>query len=379
MRRRLVSVLASAAAALAVLPVAAQPPAAPEVAQPLALLAEEGFEDAAALNRWTSADPEATVRLTNAPGAVHGGQAALEFIYTPRETVFPMVTGQGIGLPGAQGLSFALMAAERTPLLYGVLEADGSMYSSFLDVPPGVWGEIRVSLGDLQLADESEDENAALDPDQVDRVFFADLSNLQGEMGRALGWKTGPQALLIDDVALSPDAVPSRWQAAPDGGSLRLALAPGRIDALAIGGAQLEVVPVDGRPALQLTYRIGGWRWSGFVTGLGPLRLGGAVGVSFRARASADARVNVLLEERDRSRYASGADLVAGQGWQDVQLPLTAFTLDEFSADENGQLDPDQLRVMVIITDTFTAAVDDQNKGEILMDGLALHVGHGGQ
>ena len=89
--------------------------------------------------------------------------------------------------------------------------------------------------------------------------------------------------------------------------------------------------------------------------------------------------MNVLLEERDRSRYASGADLVAGQGWQDVQLPLTAFTLDEFSADENGQLDPDQLRVMVIITDTFTAAVDDQNKGEILMDGLALHVGHGGQ
>lgn len=379
MRRRLVLVLAWAAAALAAHPVTAQPPTAAEAAQPTVLAAREDFEDPGALARWASLDPEAAVRLTNAPGAVHGGQAALEFTYTPRETVFPMVTGQGIGLTGARSLSFALLAAERTPLLYGVFEADGSMYSSFLNVPPGVWGEIRVSLGDLQLADESEDENGVLDPDQVDRVFFADLSNLQGEMGRALGWKTGPQTLLIDDVALSADAVPSRWQPARDGSFISLTVAPGRIDALAIGGAQLEVVPVDGRPALQITYRIGGWRWAGFVTGLGTLPLADAAGVSFRARASADARVNVLLEERDRSRYASGADLVAGQGWQNVELPLTAFSLDEFSADENGRLDPDQLRVLVLITDTFTAAVDDQNKGEILIDSLALHVGRGGR
>lgn len=379
MRRRLVSVLAWAAAVSAVHPVTAQPPAAPEAAQPAALVAHEDFEDPAALTRWSSVDPEAAVRLTNAPGAVHGGQAALEFTYTPRETVFPMVTGQGLGLPGARSLGFALMAAERTPLLYGVFEADGSMYSSFLNVPPGVWGEIRVSLSDLQLADESEDENAALDPDQVDRVFFADLSNLQGEMGRALGWKTGPQTLLLDDVVLSADVVPSRWQPGRDGGVVGLAVTPGRIDALAIGGAQLEVVPVDGRPALQITYRIGGWRWAGFVTGLGSLPLADAAGVSFRARASADARVNVLLEERDRSRYASGADLAAGQGWQSVELPLAAFSLDEFSADENGRLDPDQLRVLVLITDTFTAAVDDQGKGEILIDSLALHLGSGGR
>ncbi|HOS91746.1 MAG TPA: hypothetical protein PLQ54_00395 [Armatimonadota bacterium] len=379
MRRRFVSVLVFASATLSAQLAAAQPPGAPEVAQPVTLVAHEDFEDPAALARWSSLDPEAAVRLTNAPGAVHGGQSALEFTYTPRETVFPMVVGQGMGLAGARSLSFALMAAERTPLLYGVFEADGSMYSSFLDVPPGVWGEIRVSLGDLQLADESEDENAALDSDQVDRVFFADLSNLQGEMGRALGWKTSPQTLLIDDVALSAEAVPSRWQAAPDAGAIRFALAPGRIDALAIGGAQLAVVPVDGRPALQITYRIGGWRWAGFVTGLGSLPSADVAGVSFRARVSADARVNVLLEERDRSRYASGADLVAGQGWQNVELPLAAFSLDEFSADENGRLDPDQLRVLVLITDTFTAAVDDQGKGEILVDSLALHLGHGGR
>jgi len=147
---------------------------------------------------WQVTVGEATMQIAQLPQNVAGGAGALECLYTP----FCIISaGNLVPQPAARSIRLSLKTAEPTNLVYGVREADGSTYQSFCCVPGGAWQQIALDLGELVLAQDSDDENGQLDVDQINEVQVGDLANLQGEVGEALGQKMGQQTLWLDERA----------------------------------------------------------------------------------------------------------------------------------------------------------------------------------
>jgi len=319
---------------------------------------------------WQVTVGEATMQIAQLPQNVAGGAGALECLYTP----FCIISaGNLVPQPAARSIRLSLKTAEPTNLVYGVREADGSTYQSFCCVPGGAWQQIALDLGELVLAQDSDDENGQLDVDQINEVQVGDLANLQGEVGEALGQKMGQQTLWLDDVKLSPDPLPSRAGAAGPGALVVDSFDALQVNCLAIGGAELTAGPAAGRQgALQLAYSLGAGRWVGFVTGVGHLNLAGVTNLRMRVRAPQATSMVVVLEERDLTKYETRLELAGGEQWEELVFPIQNFILDDDSQDENGALDLPQLRVMILLCDMLTSGVDMLGKGSLAIDEIAF-------
>jgi hypothetical protein len=351
-----------------VVPPEPEPPPPPPPAAP-----DFDFEAGVAAN-WGATVGEATIQLTQLRDNVAGGTGALECLYTP----FCIISAGNLApQPGAQSVRFSLKTMEPTNVVYGVQEADGSTYQSFCHVPGAAWQHIALNLGDLILAQDSNDENGQLDVDQINAVLVGDLANLPGEVGEALGQKMGQQTLWLDNVKLSPDPVAPR--ATVPGGPAQLTVygfdRP-QVDCLAIGGAQLSAGPAGGAQggALQLTYSLGAGRWVGLVTGVGQLQLAGTTGARVRVRAPQATSLVVVLEERDGTKYEMRLELPGGEQWEELTFPMQNFILDDDSQDENGALDLPEVRVVIVLCDMLTSGVDVLGRGALAIDQIAFQM-----
>jgi len=56
------------------------------------------------------------------------------------------------------------------------------------------WKQVSLTMGDFTLADDSQDENGRLDPDQIKQISVADISSLAG------GGEVDENRLWIDQV-----------------------------------------------------------------------------------------------------------------------------------------------------------------------------------
>ncbi len=342
------------------------------------VLAQFSFEEDADVDAWRSHAADAKLTITRDPANVRVGTGALQLSYEPAQEAYFIIETGVLDVAGAQSLCFCVKCSETTPLLYGVAEEDGSSYDGFLQCSPNEWVDVRVNLADLQLREDSDDENEALDADQIRSLLFFDLSNLPGDVGRALGWKQGPQAMWLDNVVISADAAPSRSRIRDVGGGQRQAVLDdfesGLAFGLAIGGAHLAIVREAGGHFLRIRYGAVAEQWQGFVFGVGHVGLTGLQRVSLRAKATQTARLGVVLEERDGSKYEFMLDLQAGD-WQEYALPVTGFAPDPGTIDENEALDPDQLRVMILLVDTFDSDVGADGTAEVSVDDLTAVCG----
>jgi len=153
---------------------------------------------------------------------------------------------------------------------------------------------------------------------------------------------------------------------------LRRALEEAPVAYLPIGAPEMTVVPGAraGDRALKVGYRLGGHRWVGLVHAVGYLDLAGASEFCFTLNAAQRARLVAVLEERDGAKYETNLELDPAQGWHVAALPLADFTLDPKTEDENGQLDLDQIRVVILVIDTFNASVDAEGQGSYTVSKL---------
>jgi len=336
-------------------------------------LVQFGFEEDADVSAWRPSSADATLSIARDPANVRGGGGALEFGYEPAEQAYFIIETDGLDVPGAQSLCLSIKCSERTPLLFGVSEEDGSSYDGFLHCPADQWLDVRVSLSDLQLRQDSEDENAALDADQIRSLLFFDLSNLPGEVGRALGWKQGPQSMWLDEVVVSADPVPSRSKTGDAGGGQKQVVIDdfesGLAFGLAVGNADIALVPRANGHALRVQYSAAAEQWQGFVSGVGHLDLSGLQRVSMRAKATETARLVAVLEERDGSKYQSVLDLQP-LDWRQHAVPVEDFVLDPATIDENDVLDAEQLRVMILLVDTFSSVAGADGTADVSLDDL---------
>lgn len=321
--------------------------------------------------------PVGTLSITNEPANVHGGTGALDLAFTAAGNVG--LGFQNLTAPGAKSLSVWLKATAPTPLFYTVSETDGSAYEGFFHLPANQWTNLRVSLADLQLGPQNQDENGQLDPDQINVIYFTDLSNLGGEVGRALGKKEGPQHIWADDLALDTADVATKFPETDADGTRTTAIADFRdrvLHGLVVGDTTLTFVPgvrqTGDEVAAQLGFTIGGWQWSGMVLPVKRAAMTGLREVRLFLNTEADARLVLVLEEHDGSRYHAVLNLRGGGGWKQQVARIEDFMRDPASADENGALDLDQVRMLLVLVDAFNSVPDGEGNVRLGVDNVLL-------
>lgn len=315
---------------------------------------------------WFTLAQDGNMKVTREAENVRDGTGALEFTYMPTEGALALAGATPVKPEGQpRSLRFSVKTQELSSLLYGVNEPDGSSYQGYCYTPGGQWHDALIDLDELILSEDTTDENDKLDTDQINQIIIADLCNLPGEVGRALGVKRGVQRMWLDNLALAEQPAPKRSSRAADGAIIVDDFDGDLVVCLPIGAPQLELVPGSqaGDQALKIGYRLGGHRWVGLVRAVGYLELAEASKFCFTLNAGQPARLVAVLEERDGSKYETYLELDPAQGWHEVVVPIAQFVLDPNTEDENAQVDVKQLRVVIFVADTFNASVDAEGLG----------------
>lgn len=325
-------------------------------------------EDAAA--GWTATGTSATASITHEPEMVRKGAGALLCSFTGQAGAPFSVSRADLAVAGARSLALSLKASAQSPLVLALAEADGSVYQLFVTCVPNEWCDLAVPLTDFQLQDGSQDENTALDADQITSLTIQDLCNLGGEMGDIFGTKAGAQTVVIDAAAFGVEPVPSRSEAGKERVVVDTFAGPALVF-LPVGGAQVSHVPGhegDTPSAVKIAFSFaaaGARAWPGVVVPIGHLDLADVTALRLRLKPRGPIRLHVLLEEQDGSRYESSGVVTEGGDWQASDFRIAEFTVDPSRQDENGLLDTDQLRVAVIVADVFNALLDENAGGEL--------------
>jgi hypothetical protein len=353
------------------------PPQPPAVAAPTASsLAGAAAGQAVSVLDLTAAQVPPSISASGQDAALSvgkfAGRDALRFAYTAARTQVAALVVHDLRLrPELAGLWIDIRVAQPTSLALLLTERDGSRYQAFFVLRGAQWYTIAMPLAELWLAEGTSDENGRLDIDQVSELRLIDLANLPGQVGLALGLKEGPQEMLLARLDFTAASLPGRskteaqralvdsFQAEP------LALLP-------IGGPRLASEPGSDHKLLRVDYQFGRYRWAGLVRGIAHLPVERLQGVAFRARAAPAVRLHVILEERDGSKYFATVLVPAGEQVRDIEMPLARFRLENGSQDENNQLDPEQLRVLIIVADTFTTNLSPGQEGSYWLADLAL-------
>jgi hypothetical protein len=343
----------------------AKPPgdAAAQAAVPLAAETPAfDFETPQQAAVWSAVDPEAQIELATDEGFAHAGRGCLQLTYMARETAFEQFSAQPLSVEAATTLSFWIRADLPTNLSFGVVERGGAFYQQFVWLHAGEWTHINLPLASLLLSQDTQDQSGKLEPERIAEIRLADLANLPGTLGDALGRKAGVHRLWLDDVALPNEPAP----AIGEQGLTADDFERDAIHALAIGGALLARVPDGEGHALGVLCEERTQRWVGFVMAVGQLDLRAAQSLSLRLKTSRPVVLSLQLEEWDNSKYSQRVGIDPADGWVQKTLPLDSLLLETDSDDENGRLDRAQMRVLVVTADMsrvqqfpVTFSVDD--------------------
>lgn len=102
-------------------------------------------------------------------------------------------------LKGMKQVSFWLKSDKPAGLAVTLTEADNSNYQIFIDFPAETWKEFSFPLTEFAFDKDTKDENKRLDPDQIARLAFVDISGLSG---KARGLRT----VFVSELTLELDA-----------------------------------------------------------------------------------------------------------------------------------------------------------------------------
>ena len=336
------------------------------VATPFALaqappVAEWNFDGG--VEGWTSLDPAARVSGTADANIVReNGGGCLEFAYTPKTGVISgtVVPVPG-GLTGAQGVRFWLQSSEYALATVLLAETDGSAYIATFSSLPGTWQEVALGLSEFQPMDNTQDENGTLDPDQIAAIGFGDVIFMLDAAAKAwpfiLAPDLGPRMLWVDDVQVTSEPVPPRWEVAQIDGvrSVRLdSFEAAPLQWLTLAGKGIEVTydrehKVHGEFSLRATYNIPADKVFGIMTVPAGAPLAGTRSVTLSAMSEKPVTLFMELKERDESKYQATAQVVGSAQFEKLLVPVTDFALAGDSTDENGKLDFDQLKEFLIV------------------------------
>lgn len=328
---------------------------------------------------WITPDPEAAVERSKERG--------VEFRYRVRSGGISLLARADLDLTGCASVSFRVRSSHAGGLAFGVTEADESRYASVTQVEAGRWRELRLNLDELQLSEDSEDEDGRLDLGPGLSIWFLDVAVFSQTFDAAV---RGERTLWLDAVVFSSEPAPVagrrpgtgagtlvldtfetglvRWMpiaAAFDPPGVRLypeevelTLEPGGAEAPQPTVLQARY-PQESMSALVLSRDVAG------------LDLTRAEHVVFWARTARPAIFLVSLEERAGARYEQGFELATDR-WQQVEVSLDRFRQADDSRDANGRLDLDSVKLLSIVAVRLDDGPVETNSVSLAGPGFAM-------
>ena len=326
-----------------------------------------------------SPDGGATVAVVR--DQVKSGTGALSYSYKVEPKVFRALT-VGARLPaGTQSARFWVKSTTQSVLMLALREEDGSNYQHAFHVPAHEWVQVTGNLDEFALA-EGTDENKKLDPDQVSSASFTDfaalLVSLNDDVAKAFPQIAGPRQFWLDDLQFGTERVPQatgvvhsgmagsylvdnfetgvvQWlpvravfvaapsfELLPQNTTLKVLT-----EAAAPGAGKLPLEP--GGKGLRYTYQRGDKEAYALVRSLERVDLARADRLRLSLNVSRKSLLLVQVKEKDDSEYQSLIMPDDSVGWRNLDLALTELTLGNDSKDENGKLDPGQIKDLSIM------------------------------
>lgn len=330
-------------------------------------------------------DGDAKIAIVKTDGAAKVGKGALSYTYdVVPKTVRVLALQKPVDLSGMKSMKLWVKCTHSTAVIIGLNETGGATYQAAAHCPAGAWQEISVNLDELTLEDPAKDTNGKLDLDQIASVTVLDVSSF---LVNFLPDIKGTRTLWLDDIGFSSKAVtPStgaaqvtkivpihlvdnfetpviRWIPL----SLELAETP-RFN-IFDGAVRVDkdVPPGCGAQSLKFSYPRKGKKFHGIMRNLDKIDLAKAATLDLWMKSSHDGTYYVTIEEKDGSRYNRKVDLLLGD-WKFFSWKLGDFTLADDSQDENGKLDPDQIKQVTIVDVTTMAGGGEAAEAHLWID-----------
>lgn len=270
--------------------------------------------------------------------------------------------------PPPSCLEFAVKAKLRTPLIVALNEQDGSNYNRAVMVEPGEWRRVKLFWHNFVLEDNSADENGRLDGDQIGVIAFLDASFFLvalNEMIAPAGINlpkidVSENEIWLDDVKLTDEEPGAVGDLLTDAsGTVPLFIPIVRPDA----SVERLADGLAGKPCWKVTYEVGEREVAGLWCGTSGEVFAGTSGIHITVKPLVRTLLIVQVKERDGSEYNVVLDIPDGQ-MEDRHIPWPEFKLGDNSTDENGRLDPDQLKEfgLLDVTAVFGGAGPRQNE-----------------
>ena len=342
---------------------------------------EPGFTAISFNGSQVATDAGASVTLTREKDQVKSGAGSLSYSYKIEPKVFRGLTAVTRLPAGTQSARFWVKSTTQTVLMLALREADGSSYRHTFHVPAHEWVQVTGNLDEFTLADGT-DENRKLDLDQVNAAIFTDfaglLVSLNEEVAKAFPQLVGPRQLWLDDLQFTAERVPQATGIVQAGGSsaylvdnfetgvvhwlpvravfvntpsfelfpqnTTLKVLP---EAAAPGAGKMPLEP--GGKGLRFTYQRAEKEAFALARSLENVDLARADRLRLSLNVSRKSMLVVQVKEKDDSEYQSLIMPDDSTGWRSLDLALTDFRLSDNSKDENGMLDPGQIKDLTIL------------------------------
>jgi hypothetical protein len=350
------------------------------------------------LGEWTAmkmgeggvgADTDSKVSVVREAGAAKAGKGALSYTYdiTPK-TVRVLALQKPADLSGMKSLRFWVKCSEATAVVFGLGEASGASYQASAHCAAGAWQEVAVNLDELVVDDPAKDPNGKLDLDQVVSVTIFDIG---GFLAMFLPDMKGTRTMTLDDVVVSSKAValttgPTqvtkvvpihlvdnfespviRWLPISvdftEGPKFNLFEAAVAVDK--------DVPDGGGKQSLKFTHPRKGKKIHGILRNLEKVDLKKATMLDLSVKASHDGTYFVAIEEKGGARYNMKIELLLGD-WKTYSWKLSDFTLAEDSRDDNGKLDPDQIKQITIADVTALLGGSEADEVRLWVDNVVF-------
>ncbi len=314
---------------------------------------------------WVTPDSKGEIGRTDVKEAVYKGQWSLEFKF-PQRGIPEGETGEipGIfavplpdGAPALQTVSFAVATAFSVPLIVAIDEEDGSSYSTIIWSQAGQWNECVLQLADFRLGDDSSDENAKLDPDQVKSLAFGDGSlfmRMIGEAGVPIYVPPAqPMRIWMDELVLSSKE-PEKPDVATEEDKTKVVIDKcddATIKWLVLGGDDLSLKTVtpedDEAKYLEIGYLSPAGKLFACVRPITVGSLADCTSISFEVKVEMDAQLFLNVEDTREWRYSTVENVQAKPDWQRIEIPLASMQAEADSGAQ-GQVDASKIKQFVI-------------------------------
>jgi len=334
-------------------------------------------------------DSDSKLAITHEAPFVKSGKGALSYTYdiTPK-TVRVLALQKPMDLTGMKSLRLWVKCSKATAVVIGLTEASGASYQAVAHCPAGAWQEVAMNLSELTLDDPAKDANGKLDLDQIGSLTIFDIG---GFLALFLPDMKGTRTMTLDDVSFSSTPVALTTGATQVTKIVPIHLVDNfespvirwlpiavdftegpKFSLFEAGVAVDKDVPEGGgKQSLKFSHPRKGKKIHGILRNLEKVDLGKAVSLDLSVKASHDGTYFVAIEEKGGARYNKKIDLLLGD-WKTYTWKLSDFTLAEDSRDDNGKLDPDQIKQLTIADVTALMGGDEAEQVHLWVDNIVF-------